>query len=180
MDQTRLQPKTFDLVRQGLWGVVNSPHGTAYSQRLPGMDFVGKTGTAQVVRLSAAKIYQKCEAMKLRERHNALFAGFAPASNPVIAVAVIGEHACHGSSGAAPIAKAIIKTYLEKYYPDLYGEKVLAARLKGLPKPAPAPSREENEDIVSNDDFADNPLSLPPESSTPASGPGLFSGDHDE
>jgi hypothetical protein len=47
-------------------------------------------------------------------------------------VAVVGEHACHGASGAAPVARAIIKKYLEKYYPDLYGEKVLAARLKSI------------------------------------------------
>ena len=35
--------------------------------------------------------------------------------NPKIAVAVVVEHGCHGSSAAAPVAKAIIKKYLEKY-----------------------------------------------------------------
>jgi len=43
VDQTRLKEKTYELVKQGLWNVVNTPHGTAYSQRLAGMDFVGKT-----------------------------------------------------------------------------------------------------------------------------------------
>ena len=126
-----LDNKTVELVKQGLWGVVNSPIGTAYPQRLPGMDFVGKTGTSQVIRIAAEKIFHKCETMKMKDRHNAVFVGFAPVKDPVIAVAVLGEHECHGSY-VAPVARAVIKRYLEKYFPDLYGEKVLAARLKSM------------------------------------------------
>lgn len=159
LEQMNLNPKTVELVKQGLWGVANTPHGTAFAQRLPGMDFAGKTGTVQVIRIAADKIYQRCENMKFRDRHNAMFVGFAPLKDPVISVAVIGEHACHGSSGAAPIARAVIKTYLEKYYPDLYGEKVLAARLKGQGQithiPAKAESSDEGDDVVSNDDDSD-------------------------
>jgi penicillin-binding protein 2 len=171
MDKMTLHPKTIELVKQGLWGVMNDPHGTGWWSRLPGMDFSGKTGTVQVVRISADKIYQKCEAMKFRERHNGVFAGFAPAKDPVIAVAVIAEHACHGATGAAPISQAVVKTYLEKYFPDIYGEKVLAQRLKGkgaASTPAPRASAD-NEDIVSNDDFETTPISQPPEA---ASAPG--------
>jgi len=164
LDKTRLKLKTYELIKQGLWGAINSPHGTGFWSKLPGMDFVGKTGSVQVVRIAADKIYQKCEAMKFRERHNAVFAGFAPAKNPVIAVAVVAEHACHGSTGAAPIAKEVIKTYLEKYYPDIYGPKVLAARLKGQTLHAPRLPKPEQEDIVSNDDFAVNPAAQLPDS----------------
>ncbi|MEK6580537.1 MAG: penicillin-binding protein 2 [Bdellovibrionota bacterium] len=164
LSKAELKPKTIELVKQGLWGVVNDPHGTAYSQRMPGMDFVGKTGTAQVIRLSADKIYMKCENLKFGDRHNALFAGFAPAKDPVIAVGVIGEHACHGAFGAAPVARAVIKTYLEKYYPDVYGEAVLAERFKakGLPLAIPKRERrsEEEEDIVVNNE---NPLTPDPQ-----------------
>ncbi|MBI2711378.1 MAG: hypothetical protein HYX41_00750 [Bdellovibrio sp.] len=130
--QAILHHRTVELVKQGLWGVINTPIGTAYQQRLPGMDFVGKTGTAQVIRLAAEKINTRCESMKFRDRHNAMFVGFAPVKDPVISVAVIGEHACHGGSGAAPIARAVIKKYLEKKFPQLYGEKVLASRLKSM------------------------------------------------
>ena len=130
MAKVSLSNKTLELINQGLWGVINSPHGTAAASRLPGIDFVGKTGTAQTIRLSSDKLYGKCESWKFQDRHNALFVGFAPLKNPAIAVAVIGEHACHGASSAAPIAKAVIKTYLEKYFPDVYGEKAIAARLK--------------------------------------------------
>ncbi|MGK5087379.1 penicillin-binding protein 2 [Bdellovibrionota bacterium FG-2] len=149
IEQTNLKAKTQELIKQGLWGVVNSPHGTAFSKRLPGMDFAGKTGTSQVIRIAADKIYQKCEAMKFRDRHNALFVGFAPAKDPVIAVAVIGEHACHGSSAAAPIARAIIKTYLEKYWPDVYGDKKIAKRTPiDLLTPAVPPVKTEDEDVL--------------------------------
>jgi penicillin-binding protein 2 len=133
-DRAELSPKTRELVMQGLWGVINAPGGTAASQRLPGMDFVGKTGTVQVMRIAEDKIYQKCDGMKFKDRHHGVFAGFAPAKNPVIAVAVIGEHACSGSRGAAPIARAVVKRYLEKYFPDIYGEKAIAARLKHNPE----------------------------------------------
>ncbi len=153
LDKANLHPKTVELIKQGLWGVVNTPHGTAHAYKIPGVDFVGKTGTAQVMQISADKIYQRCENMKFTERHNGVFVGFAPLNNPVIAVAVIGEHICHGTN-AAPIARAVIKTYLEKYYPDLYGPKAIAERLKAqgdATKPVfsagPAPDRNDEEDI---------------------------------
>jgi penicillin-binding protein 2 len=155
LDKANLHPKTVELIKQGLWGVVNTPHGTAHRYMIPGVDFVGKTGTAQVMQISADKIYQRCENMKFNERHNGVFVGFAPLNNPMIAVAVIGEHICHGTN-AAPIARAVIKTYLEKYYPDLYGPKAIAERLKTQgdnakpvfsAAPAPAPDRNDEEDI---------------------------------
>lgn len=149
--KTQLHPKTVELLRRGLLGVVNQPTGTAFSQRIPGVDFAGKTGTSQVIRIAADKIYQKCENLKYRQRHHALFAGFAPAEDPVIAVGVVAEHACHGASGAAPVARAVIKAYLEKYWPDIYGEKNLAARIKAKGEPLHLPARgtaEDEEDVV--------------------------------
>ena len=148
-----VSPHTIELVKEGLWGVVNTPHGTAYAHRLPGMDFVGKTGTAQVIHLSADKIYQSCSNMRFRDRNNALFAGFAPAKDPVIAVAVITEHTCHPGVASIPIARAVVKTYLQKYFPDLYGDKALAARLK---KEAQSMALEKHsstgdEDVILND-----------------------------
>ena len=132
MSRVELKEKTVNLVKQGLWGVINSPIGTGFAQRLPGMDFVGKTGSVQVIRIAAEKIYQRCETMKFKDRHNAVFVGFAPVKNPEIAVAVVGEHACHGSYGAAPIARAIIKKYLEKKFPERFNDKTLA-HIKTIP-----------------------------------------------
>ena len=128
LDKTKLKPETVELVTQGLWGVVNIPGGTAYSQHIPGMEFAGKTGTVQVVTQKAEKIYQKCENLRYNQRHHGVFVGYAPVKNPSIVVAVVAEHACSGSHGAAPIARELIKTYLQKFYPDLYSDRAIEER----------------------------------------------------
>ncbi len=171
LDKTQLNPKTVDLVKQGMWNVVNQPGGTAYALRLPGMDFAGKTGTAQVIRISSEKIYAKCENMRFRDRHHGLFVGFAPLNDPKIAVAVVAEHACHGTN-AAPVARAVIKKYLEKIDPDHFGEKAIAERLKAQGKnptaPMPAPGGDD-EDQASDDDSG----VLPEENAAPPPAPSL-------
>jgi len=45
-------------------------------------------------------------------RTHAWFVSYAPSSDPKIAVSVIIEHGGHGSSAAAPIARELIKCYL--------------------------------------------------------------------
>ncbi len=129
VDRANLKPETVDLVTQGLWGVVNAPGGTAYSQHIPGMEFGGKTGTVQVVSIKAEKIFQKCDNLRYRQRHHGVFVGYAPIKDPSMVIAVIAEHACSGSRGAAPIAREVIKTYLQKYYPDLYSDRAIADRI---------------------------------------------------
>ena len=76
-----------------------------------------------------------------------------PADDPVIAVAAIGEHACHGSSGASPIVFAVIKQYLEKYYPDRFGPEAIKARIKkgGIATTLPTSTRAEDEDVALGD-----------------------------
>lgn len=122
--------KTLELVSKALESVVSEPGGTTYGFRFPGIDVAGKTGTAQVIRLSPDKLKQKCESMPFNVRDNALFAAYAPPEDPAIAVAVVAEHACHGASGAAPVAMAVIKKYLQKYMPEKYSDEAIKARLK--------------------------------------------------
>ena len=124
--EEKISPKTIEIVKKGLWSVINERHGTGHTSKIPGADFAGKTGTAQLVTLAGAKIFQRCDEMPFNLRHHAVFAGFAPADNPVIAVAVLTEHGCHGSSGAAPIARAVVETYLKKYYPERLAPSVQA------------------------------------------------------
>jgi penicillin-binding protein 2 len=100
---------------KSMWGVVNEPGGTAWWYRLPGLDMAGKTGTVQLYRISAKDIYKKCEELEETKRHHGWFVGFAPYRDPEIVVAVMAEHACHGSSGAAPLVRDIIKAYHKKY-----------------------------------------------------------------
>lgn len=133
IDRTLLSPKTYSIIKKGLWGVVNEESGTMFRYRLPEMDFAGKTGTAQVISISKDKIYDRCESMKFKDRHHALFAGFAPVENPKIAVAVIVEHGCHGNSGAGSVAKEIVKAYLQKLDPDKYSDAAIESKLKLIP-----------------------------------------------
>lgn len=111
--------KTLNIVKRGLFEVVNSNTGTARWYKGRGIRMSGKTGTSQVVRLSAEKLFSKCEEYEYKHRNHGLFAAYAPSDDPKIAVAVIVEHGCHGSSAGAPVARAVITKYMEKYYPDL-------------------------------------------------------------
>ncbi len=115
--EIKLKQSTWDLVKKGLYQVVNSPNGTAWWRRGFGLEMAGKTGTAQVVSSSADKIYDKCENKPYEQRHHGIFVGFAPFDNPRIAVASMVEHGCHGSSAAAPVVAAVINEYMEKYMP---------------------------------------------------------------
>jgi penicillin-binding protein 2 len=119
-DFSMKNPKTLQFVRQGLFEVVNSPKGTAFARRGKGILMAGKTGTSQVVRASADKVYQKCEEMDYEYRHHGVFVGFAPYDNPKIAAAALVEHGCHGSSAATPVVEAVVSAYMQKYQPQLY------------------------------------------------------------
>ena len=46
-------------------------------------------------------------------RDHAWFAGWAPATNPEIAVVVLIEHGGRGGSVAAPVAREIIEGYMQ-------------------------------------------------------------------
>lgn len=104
-----LSPRHLAAVREGLEAVVNEPGGTAYASRLEPLPYAGKTGTAQVVKLRGEILDES--RIPYRFRDHALFTAYAPADDPAIAVAVVVEHGSHGSSAAAPIARAIIAHY---------------------------------------------------------------------
>ncbi len=121
-----IKPINKEFLMKALWGVVNEQSGTAWYHRVDGLDIAGKTGTVQLAGISAKDIYRKCENLPELKRYHGWFVGFAPYDKPEIAVAVIAEHSCHGSSGAAPLVTQLIKAYYEKYGFD--GKK---DRLKG-------------------------------------------------
>ncbi len=105
--------KTLAIVKKGLWEVVNSPKGTGRIAHIKGIDISGKTGTAQVVgRSNDPHLSEKDIPYHFKD--HAWFVSYAPSVNPQIAVAVLVEHGGHGSTAAAPIAREIIRTYLEK------------------------------------------------------------------
>lgn len=123
----------FSTVREGLRRVVNGERGTARGSKLPFIELAGKTGTSQVMSFSADQIYIKCETRPKHQRHHGWFIGYAPAENPEIAIGILSEHSCHGASGAAPVAREIVRAYIAKYHPDWLARDVR----KGRPVPGP-------------------------------------------
>lgn len=113
-----ISTKNIELVKQGMFEVVNGVGGTAkraafnYNGAMMG----GKTGTTQVRRISMKERLNGIisdENLPWRLRNHALFIGFTPVDNPRYAVAVIVEHGSSGSGVAAPIASQILQKALE-------------------------------------------------------------------
>jgi penicillin-binding protein 2 len=90
---------------------VVSPIGTAPSARLPGIDFAGKTGSAQTVSNQLKAKMSGGEKSKFKD--NGWFVGVTPRRNPEIVVAVLLEEGEHGYF-AARAAAQVIKAYVEK------------------------------------------------------------------
>ncbi|MEQ1888323.1 MAG: penicillin-binding protein 2 [Alphaproteobacteria bacterium] len=110
-----------DIVRDGMWAVVNEIRGTAYAKRMQGNGyaFSGKTGTAQVRRISREERYRaggvtKNENLPWEQRDHALFVGFAPSDKPRYAISVVIEHGGGGSTVAAPIARDLLTLALAR------------------------------------------------------------------
>lgn len=110
-----------DIARDGMWAVVNEIRGTAYTKRMMdnGYAFSGKTGTAQVRRISREERYRaggvtKNENLPWEQRDHALFVGYAPSDKPRYAISVVVEHGGGGSTIAAPIARDILTLALAR------------------------------------------------------------------
>lgn len=110
MRNIQVSPETIELVREGLWGVVNSPGGTGSRARVEGFNVAGKTGTSQVVQRKEGKN----EPTSPELQDHAWFVCFAPANNPEITVAVLVEHGGGGGATAAPVARQVMETYYQR------------------------------------------------------------------
>ena len=114
LTETAWSAESLKAVRDAMESVVNDVGGTAWRSRLKKVRFAGKTGTAQVVRRKSDEEEEQAEddeVIPYQYRDHALFVSYAPAKNPQIAVAVVVEHGGHGSSAAAPVAKAVYDAY---------------------------------------------------------------------
>jgi penicillin-binding protein 2 len=108
-----VSPEHLGVVFEGLNQVTNDQRGTGYRVRIeePGMEMAGKTGTAQVRRITMSERLagvRKNEDVPWEQRDHALFIGFAPVHAPRYAVAVVIEHGGGGSKIAGPIARDIL------------------------------------------------------------------------
>lgn len=107
-----IDPHHLALVKAGMDAVVNAPTGTARGSaaKQPEFAFGGKTGTAQVRRISMEERRRgfKIEDAPWEHQHHALFVGYAPLDTPRYVCAVVVEHGGGGSAIAAPIARDIL------------------------------------------------------------------------
>ncbi len=113
LPRIKVAPRHLDFVRNAMVEVVNGPHGSARSSAIKekGFEMGGKTGTAQVRRISKSEREQgvvKNKDLPWLERDHALFVGFAPVDKPRYAVSVVVGHGGGGSSVAAPIARDVL------------------------------------------------------------------------
>jgi penicillin-binding protein 2 len=108
-----IKDEYWDYVHRAMRDVVHSSRGTARGIS-NGLDYeiAGKTGTAQVISISAEEEYDSSKIDKSQWDH-ALFIAFAPVDDPQIAVGLIVENGEHGSSAAAPIARMVIDEYMK-------------------------------------------------------------------
>ena len=119
-------------VLDALYGATNEPMGTSYRSRFGKKEYIyaGKTGTSQIrtITKEERELKIKNEDLPYEKRDHALFTAFAPYKNPRYSISVVIEHGGAGSSGAAPIAKKLIKKILDrhklrkKYQLDLFQE----------------------------------------------------------
>lgn len=120
VEELEFDEKTYKAIKRGLYEVVNKKNGTAWWYRGRGIRMAGKTGTSQVRSMTSKELFSKCSEMPYENRHHGLFVAYAPAKDPQVAVSVIVEHGCSGSSAAAPVARDVLTTYMKKYHPKTY------------------------------------------------------------
>jgi peptidoglycan glycosyltransferase len=91
-----VRPDTAAKITQYLVGAVEGPGAFAFGAKISGIHVAGKTGTAE----------------NPAGPPHGWFIGFAPAENPVVAVAVIIENAGQGGVDAAPLGGRVMQAAL--------------------------------------------------------------------
>ena len=112
-------PENVKFVLNAMFSSTNEIRGTSYSSRIedPKYQFAGKTGTAQVKRITAEarELELKTNQIPYDERDHALYIAFGPYKDPRYALSIIVEHGGSGSSKAAPIAKKLFKLIIDRH-----------------------------------------------------------------
>jgi len=111
--------KNIKLIQETMFSSVNEVRGTSYSSRIsdPKYQFAGKTGTAQVKRITKLDRELDLDTAEIpyEERDHALYIAFGPYKSPQYAMSIIVEHGGSGSSAAAPMAKELFKMVIDKH-----------------------------------------------------------------
>ena len=106
-----ITPDNWETITDGMaQTMLPGGYDTGAAVRLEGIDFAGKTGTAQVVNHSIGGD----NLLTGNARANAWFVGMAPRRNPDIVVAVLCEHGGWGATAAAPVAAQVVNAFVTK------------------------------------------------------------------
>ena len=112
-------PENIKFVLEAMFGSTNEVGGTSFASRIddPKYRFAGKTGTAQVKRITKLERELELKTFEIpyKNRDHALYIAFGPYKNPRYAVSIIIEHGGSGSSAAAPIAKKLFKLIIDRH-----------------------------------------------------------------
>lgn len=95
VNELNWSPTSVRTVREGMRDVVMSPRGTGRLAAIPGVEFAGKTGTAEYGTKGSGKKY-------------GWMIAFAPFDNPRYAVVLLVEEAVTGGTTAAPKMKQVM------------------------------------------------------------------------
>ena len=111
--------KNIKIVQEAMFSSTNERFGTSYKSRIddPKYQFAGKTGTAQVKRISKREreLDLAIEQIPYKDRDHALYIAYGPYINPRYALSIIVEHGGSGSKAAAPIAKELFKLIIDRH-----------------------------------------------------------------
>ena len=128
-----LNPEQLEIIRNAMVQTVDNPRGTARRLRMRGAVIGGKTGTAQVVRLTDKLKGMKDEDIPYKFRDHAWMASFGEKDGKKYVVVTMVEHGLHGGSGAGPVCKAVYRLLFDK------GAESGGVPSRAVPKrPAPA------------------------------------------
>ena len=106
-------------IQDAMFSSTNELRGTSYKSRIddPKYQFAGKTGTAQVKRITEKdrELDLKTSEIPYEERDHALYVAFGPYKNPRYAISILVEHGGSGGSVAAPLAKILFKKIIDRH-----------------------------------------------------------------
>ena len=112
-------PENIKFVLDAMFKSTNEIYGTSYSSRIddPRYQFAGKTGTAQVKRITEEEreLDLEIDQIPYKDRDHAWYIAFGPYRNPRYAVSILVEHGGSGSKVAAPIAKKLFKIIVDRH-----------------------------------------------------------------
>ena len=154
--QVPIKADNWQTITEGM-AAATTGSGTAFASHLEGIDFAGKTGTAQVMSHDALARTNKGK----KTQPNSWFVGMAPRRNPDIVVCVLWENGDWGSN-SAKLAAQVITAYVDKQRKQSGN-----LRLDADAEPAPRPGLDAPADAVAKPDASKPDAPKPTASTSP-------------